>query len=268
MLKNRLTTLYTFPTILLLTLVVSGLTYGICEELKSTENLLAPEYPKAVEEKSVEKTRQYADPHYSKNSRASWPEEKKVFHTKESLSTVIKYYESKLGKKFTKDGNTYYMVLHSEVVTCGEYADRVEFSIRIHTPGIEGEENFYLLTDEKDGEEYLPQDQVIEKNYKEKSKNGQKAIEAKMKKLQDRAKAGDRKAAMEMGQSGKDLMNMGAKLQEEKKTELQNAAFHVRIVIDHEQNKTAGKKNKKKSTPLKDAGKKGKDVTDKLKNLF
>ena len=52
------------------------------------------------------------------------------------------------------------------------------------------------------------------------------------------------------------------------KTELQNAAFHVRIVIDHEQTKSAGKKSNKRSTPLKDAGEKGKDVTDKLKNLF
>ncbi|MES0490418.1 MAG: hypothetical protein ABUK01_10525 [Leptospirales bacterium] len=268
MFKRQLLKLYSLPTMIILGLAVSTLTYGICEDLKSTDKLVAPAYPKAVEEKNKDKTRQYRDPHYSKENRHGWVEEKTVFHSKDSLKNVLEFYEKKLGKKFIKSGDTYYITLKVERVSCGELVEDYAFSIRIHLPEVANEEHFYLLTDEKDNDEFIPQDKVIERKYKEKSKNYQESVKEKMKALQKRAMAGDRKAAKEMGESGKNLSGMGLQFQEEMEQELEQSAYNVRIVIDHKHTKTVTKKSKDKSKSLKNNRKKGKEITDKIKSIF
>lgn len=256
--KNKLQKIQSLTFVLAFLAGLSS-AYGECMKLKPTGVAIAPQYPGSVAEKKKDKIKQYPD-NQNTNSSDTF-ESKAIYHTKDAVEAVIRYYEKKLGKKFQHSDGVYYLVLQEGEGVCGEMAEKYEFGVRIYVP--KAGESFYVLSDEKNDNEYVYENRVIEKKYNQKNKASEDAIAKRMKELQKRAMAGDRQAAMELAKSGQYMQSTAMKDQSEMEKALKKAAYQVRIVIDEKHEVSGGSKNSKNG-----ADKTGKDIKNALKKLF
>jgi len=207
--------------------------YAACDKVVNTTDPAAPVYKNGVKEKDDNKIDHYKDLNLS--GKPEGESGKVVIHTKDSLDTVVKYYEKVLGKKLKKSGDNYYLVLEEYSSQCGEHTASFVAGIRIYSG------NFYLLSDQIENGGYLTEADLIHRKYKKQEKGGEDKLEKKIEELQARAMKGDREAAKELAHIGQTYSSERSAESKAEQEEIEKVTYKVKIIIDYKSKIEKGK---------------------------